>query len=138
MIHQLDELLDMTDASKTISYNDPKRNISKRILVEAGEVIGVRLLGETLAAGWLKEVMVQGRLTDELRRWALAPLSAPPVGGKSRGRIVCNCLDVSELEIQAVVAEGGATVESLQSRLKCGTECGSCVPELRRLAAAHK
>jgi assimilatory nitrate reductase catalytic subunit len=138
MIHHLDELLDMLDASKTISYNDPKRNISKRILVEGGEVIGVRLLGETLAAGWLKEVMVQGKLTDELRRWALAPLVAPPVGGKSRGRIVCNCLDVSELEIQAVIAEGGASLESLQGRLKCGTECGSCVPELRRLVATGK
>jgi assimilatory nitrate reductase catalytic subunit len=138
MVHHLDELLDMQDASKTISYNDPKRNISKRILVEGREVIGVRLLGETLAAGWLKEVMVQGKLTDELRRWALAPLVAPPVGGKSRGRIVCNCLDVSELEIQAVITEGGATLESLQGRLKCGTECGSCVPELLRLVAAGK
>jgi assimilatory nitrate reductase catalytic subunit len=138
MIQHLDELLDMMDASKTISYNDPKRNISKRILVENGEVIGLRLLGETLAAGWLKEVMVQGRLTDELRRWALAPLSAPPIGGKSRGRIVCNCLDVSESEIQATIAEGGATLESLQSRLKCGTECGSCVPELRRLVTSAK
>jgi len=137
MIHHLDELLDMTDASKTISYNDPKRNISKRILVDSGEVIGVRLLGETLAAGWLKEVMVQGRLTDELRRWALAPLSAPPAGGQSRGRIVCSCKDVSDKEIQAVVATG-ASLETLQSQLKCGTECGSCMPELRRLMAAHK
>jgi assimilatory nitrate reductase catalytic subunit len=138
MVQHLDELLDMTDASKTISYNDPKRNISKRILVEGDDVISVRLLGETLAAGWLKEAMVQGKLTDELRRWALAPLVAPPVGGKSRGRIVCNCLDVSELEIQTVIAEGGATLESLQGRLKCGTQCGSCVPELRRLVAAGK
>ena len=138
MIQHLDEVLDMTDASKTISYTDPKRHISKRILVESGEVIGLRLLGETLAAGWLKEVMVQGRLTDELRRWALAPLSAPPIGGKSRGRIVCNCLDVSESEIQAVMTEGGATLETLQSRLKCGTECGSCVPELRRLVTSAK
>jgi len=137
MIHHLDELLDMTDHSKTISYNDPKRNISKRILVDSGEVIGVRLLGETLAAGWLKEVMVQGRLTDELRRWALAPLSAPPAGGQSRGRIVCSCKDVSDKEIQAVVATG-ASLETLQSQLKCGTECGSCMPELRRLMAGHK
>jgi assimilatory nitrate reductase catalytic subunit len=138
MIQHLDEVLDMTDASKTISYTDPRRHISKRILVESGEVIGLRLLGETLAAGWLKEVMVQGRLTDELRRWALAPLSAPPIGGKSRGRIVCNCFDVSESEIQAVITEGGATLETLQSRLKCGTECGSCVPELRRLVTSAK
>jgi assimilatory nitrate reductase catalytic subunit len=41
---------------------------------------------------------------------------------------------VSEAEIRAAVA-GGARLEELKSRLCCGTECGSCVPELRRLAA---
>jgi NAD(P)H-nitrite reductase large subunit len=29
-----------------------------------------------------------------------------------------------------------ATLAALQKDLKCGTNCGSCVPELRRLAAA--
>jgi assimilatory nitrate reductase catalytic subunit len=134
LIEHMDDLLDMADDSQTISYQDAKRGISKRIVVENGEVVGLRLLGETLAANWLKEVMVQGKLTDELRRWALAPLNAPPTGGKNRGRIVCNCLDVSEQEIRAVLAEGG-DLSVLQEKLKCGTECGSCVPELKRIVA---
>jgi assimilatory nitrate reductase catalytic subunit len=49
-----------------------------------------------------------------------------------RGRIVCTCLDVSESEITTAFAQG-ADLAGLQARLKCGTECGTCVPELKRL-----
>ena len=31
----------------------------------------------------------------------------------------------------------GADLITLQSKLKCGTECGSCVPELKRLVLQH-
>jgi len=136
VIAQLDELLGMTEGAPMLNYDDANRGISKRILVEAGQVTGVRLIGETLAADWLKQVMQEGEFTDELRRWALAPLSAPPSGQKSRGKIVCNCLDVSENEI-IETCEMGADLETLQNKLKCGTECGSCAPELKRLVKVH-
>jgi assimilatory nitrate reductase catalytic subunit len=59
-----------------------------------------------------------------------------PSAKPARGRIVCSCLDVAETEILEAVARG-AGVERLQSTLRCGTSCGSCVPELRRLAASQ-
>ena len=136
LIEQLDQLLGMTDDIPMLHYQDAKRGISKRIMVEGNQVTGVRLVGEILATAWLKEVMAQGTLTDELRRWALAPLSAPPAGQRSRGKIVCNCLDVSENEIIDTIGLG-ADLITLQNKLKCGTECGSCVPELKRLVHLH-
>jgi len=61
---------------------------------------------------------------------------APPVTGAAAfERSVCACFKVGEPEIRAAVA-AGATLAGLQKDLKCGTNCGSCVPELRRLAAA--
>ena len=132
LIAQIDDMLGMNDDMPLLNYNDAKRGISKRILVEGNQVTGVRLVGETLAADWLKEVMTHGRFTDELRRWALAPLSAPPSGQRSRGRIICNCLDVAENEIRDDAA-AGADFATLQNKRKCGTQCGSCVPEIRRL-----
>jgi anaerobic selenocysteine-containing dehydrogenase/bacterioferritin-associated ferredoxin len=87
---------------------------------------------ETLASDWLKQVMQQGEFTNELRKWTLAPLSSPPTGQKSRGKIVCNCLDVSENEI-IEVCQAGADLLTLQAKLKCGTNCASCVAELKRL-----
>jgi assimilatory nitrate reductase catalytic subunit len=42
---------------------------------------------------------------------------------------------VSLETIRAALATG-ATLARVQRELKCGTNCGSCIPELRRLAAA--
>ena len=60
----------------------------------------------------------------------------PPVTGPAAfERAVCACFKVDESQIRAAVA-AGATLAGLQKDLKCGTNCGSCVPELRRLVAA--
>ncbi|HWU83256.1 MAG TPA: molybdopterin-dependent oxidoreductase [Methylophilaceae bacterium] len=136
LIAQLDTLLGMTDDIPMLHYQDAKRGISKRIMVEGDQVTGVRLMGEVLATAWLKEVMTQGSFTDTLRRWALAPLSAPPAGQQSRGKVICNCLDVAENEIIDTI-QAGADFVTLQNKLKCGTQCGSCVPELKRLVKLH-
>lgn len=137
IIAKIDAILGIPEDAPSINYNDAKRGISKRILVENGKVTGVHLIGETLAAEWLKEVMTTGELSEELRRWALAPLSAPPTGQRGRGKIICNCLDVSENEIIENI-ELGADLQTLQNKLKCGTECGSCVPELKKLVLVHR
>jgi assimilatory nitrate reductase catalytic subunit len=50
---------------------------------------------------------------------------------------VCACFKVSETEIRTAVA-AGATLAALQKDLKCGTNCGSCVPELRRFVAIQR
>lgn len=140
LIEQIDQILAMTDDMPLLKYQDAKRGISKRILVNSDsgkpEVTGVRLVGETLATDWLKEIMTAGEFTAELRRWALAPLSTPPAGQRSRGKIICNCLDVAENDIIETI-QLGADLITLQNKLKCGTECGSCVPELKRLVAAN-
>lgn len=139
LVAEIDAILGMTDDQPLLNYQDGKRGISKRILVESAasdtatqKVTGVRLVGETIAADWLKEVMTSGEFTADIRKWALAPLSAPPAAHPGRGKIVCNCLDVSENEIIDTVTSG-ADLTTLQNKLKCGTECGSCVPELKRL-----
>ncbi len=145
LIEKIDTILGMTEDSPCLNYNDAKRGISKRILVENSNgkaaVTGVRLMGETLAADWLKDVMSTGQFKDETHykefsRWALAPLSALPTGQRARGKIVCNCLDISQNEIVENI-ELGADLITLQNKLKCGTECGSCVPELKKLLHIH-
>ncbi|HIE90187.1 MAG TPA: nitrate reductase [Methylophilaceae bacterium] len=136
LITQIDTLLGMIDGMPILKYDDAKRDISKRILVEDNQVTGVRLMGETIATGWLKEVMSSGTFTEELRRWALAPLPQPPIGQTGRGKIVCNCLDVAENDI-IKACEAGADLTTLQNNLKCGTECGSCLPELKRLVLTN-
>ncbi len=136
LVAQIDTLLGMTDGMPLLTYNDAKRGISKRILVENKQVTGVRLMGETLATDWLKEVMTTGIFTEELRRWALAPLPQPPTGQRGRGKIICNCLDVAENDI-IEACKAGADLITLKNKLQCGSKCGSCLPELKRLVQTH-
>jgi assimilatory nitrate reductase catalytic subunit len=133
---ELDALVGL-DGDLCLSYSDTRRGISKRALIEGDRLVGLRLAGETVAGAWLRDVMVERQPTAELRRWLLAPLAAPPAAARSRGRILCNCLNVAENDIVAAIADG-AGLAALQTKLKCGTSCGSCVPEIRRLVEAGR
>jgi assimilatory nitrate reductase catalytic subunit len=128
----LDQLLLLDEADKTMRYVDAGKSVEKAARIDAGVVQSVCLSGETAAQQWLKNMMVQGASADAVRPWILAPVATPPRGTLARGRIVCNCVDVAESEILARVAAGDGFAE-VQAALKCGSECGSCLPELRRL-----
>jgi len=131
---KLDAIFGFNDPMATLSYRDPKRGIEKRAEIREGKLVGIRLTGETAARDWLKSLITEGADAASLRPWLLAPLAAPPRGQNLRGRIICNCLDVSQNEIQKELA-GGCDLAGLQAKLKCGTQCGSCLPELKRMTA---
>jgi assimilatory nitrate reductase catalytic subunit len=73
-------------------------------------------------------------------------LAGGPGAPVTRGKTVCNCVGVSEKAIADAL--GGmhsdsdaptppACLARLQETLGCGTQCGSCVPEVKRLIAAR-
>jgi assimilatory nitrate reductase catalytic subunit len=67
---------------------------------------------------------------------AVAPLLAGfDPGTPSKGRLICTCWEVGERDIRQAMAAGAGSVELLGEQLKCGTQCGSCIPELKRLLA---
>ncbi len=47
--------------------------------------------------------------------------------------VVCSCFQVTEKSIQSAIKKGCSSTEQLGKQLKCGTNCGSCVPELKKL-----
>lgn len=107
VIQDIDALLGMTGDAPLLNYLDAKRGISKRILVETNlenkaEVTGVRLVGETLAAAWLKDVMGTGEFSPELRRWALAPLSAPPAGQRTAARLYVTAWMLQRMKLSII------------------------------------
>lgn len=126
------------DAGPVLAYDDPRRAIGKRVRIEQGRITTIRLAGETLAQHWLQQLWLEGRADEQLRRWLLAPMSAPPEAsglGETRERTLCNCKNVSYRAVCAGVAEG-LNLEQLKQQLGCGSQCGSCVPEIKRLLAA--
>lgn len=81
---------------------------------------------------WLDSLFRATRLDEGTRRRVLAARdSAQP----DTGPIVCSCFQVGEKAIEAAVSDGCDSTEALGRSLGCGTNCGSCVPELRQLVA---
>ncbi len=134
-IAALDRLFGMAGEVGAIVYADATRKVSKKAIAHDGRLLGVRLVGETLAQAWLKQAMAEDELDASLIRFALAPTAKPPVSMPVRN-IVCKCADVSDEQINAALA-GGADLPALQDSLKCGTFCGSCVPDIKRMVAEH-
>ncbi len=48
-------------------------------------------------------------------------------------RVVCNCMNVTDEEIEHAVLDGARTFYEVQERTKVGTVCGKCQPEVERL-----
>jgi assimilatory nitrate reductase catalytic subunit len=120
------------DQPQLLAFDDRKRGIAKRALIEDDRLVGALLCQEIRAGDWLLDLMVSGVSAQPVRKWLFAPLSAPPISGPPRGRVVCNCHDVSENEIRADFATG-LDLAAVQRKRGCGTSCGSCLPELKRL-----
>ena len=129
------------DGPAVLRYADPRRGRRRQLRLDgtgadvrlaALLLAGERAQADGLRALWLDAVPVAG-----LGRQLLAPDGAAPGHAAPRSRQVCNCLDVSESRIrECLSAQSGAAavrIAALQSRLGCGTQCGSCLPELRRL-----
>lgn len=127
----IDQCFGLLGESDVMVYEDAQRRISKKAVLPGGQLLAVRLAGETLAQVWLKEAMAEGELAASLLRFILAPSAQAPVQRASR-QIVCKCADVSDGEIIAGIA-AGADLNALQETLKCGTFCGGCLPDIKRL-----
>jgi assimilatory nitrate reductase catalytic subunit len=116
-------------------FDDARRGVTKRALIADGRLHALRLAGEVVAFDWLVGAMASAQPAEALRPWLFAPIARPPVAQPEGGRMVCNCHGVSEAAIRTELGTG-ADLAQLQARLACGTSCGSCLPELRRLVVA--
>ncbi|WKN24213.1 nitrate reductase [Azotobacter vinelandii] len=134
LLARIDVLLGL-DEGPILAYDDPGRSVGKRVRIENGRITALRLAGETAARDWLKALWNEGRTDAGLRRWMLAPLGGPlGSDGAIKDRTVCSCMNVGEAAIRAGI-ERGLDLDGLKQELGCGTGCGSCVPEIRRLLA---
>jgi assimilatory nitrate reductase catalytic subunit len=124
-----------------LRYADPKRGQRRTIrLREArGQTLleGFLLAGDTRAQGWIITLLKESLPAQAYGRTLLLPGATAPLPVVSRGAPVCACFNVTDLAIQShlqtCTGEPGERLLSLQSALKCGTNCGSCAPQLQRM-----
>lgn len=82
-----------------------------------------------------------------LLAFELPPHSGPQrlalLGGRSapgqvmEGATVCSCFGVGENRIIGAIQQGCHSTAALGEQLQCGTNCGSCLPELKKLIQQH-
>ncbi|MGV3740840.1 MAG: molybdopterin-dependent oxidoreductase [Burkholderiaceae bacterium] len=140
------ELLFGIAGNNVLRYDDVKRGNARHLLLKDGKLAAVSLCGDMSAEKWLKEYLETEQSVAALGRALLMPSSAPPKGFKSRGRIVCNCLNVAETQIADYLAAQNSVrhesaelqLSGMQQTLKCGTNCGSCVPELKKMIVLYR
>jgi assimilatory nitrate reductase catalytic subunit len=86
-----------------------------------------------LARQWLRDLFALGRLDGPERAAILAGRAAGEAAPEC-GALVCSCYAVGLAEIESAIADGQATtVGQVGKLLGAGTNCGSCVPELKQI-----
>ncbi|MDV2900044.1 nitrate reductase [Phytobacter diazotrophicus] len=82
-----------------------------------------------------QDVIVQAFITAPATAQARHSLLAgqSPSSLPVPGRTVCSCYSVGENAIRAAIAKGCDSTAALGNVLRCGTNCGSCLPELKAL-----
>jgi assimilatory nitrate reductase catalytic subunit len=123
-----------------LHYADKRRGQrrSMRVVPSGNEtrLEGFMLAGDISAEAWVKPLLQDELPAQAYGRLLLIPGGKAPVAVASRGKQVCSCFDVSEQQISAALQGIAGAPDSqllqLQEQLKCGTNCGSCVPELKR------
>jgi nitrite reductase (NADH) large subunit len=121
-------------------YADESAGLYKKLVVtEDGRLLGGILVGD--ASGYETLKPLAG--TDAPLPVSPIQLLLPPsegaapalgVGSLPDAATICSCHNVTKGElVQAIGADGCATVSALKSCTRAGTGCGSCVPTLGKL-----
>ncbi len=87
------------------------------------------------AGDWnvVKALFAADTLGNDQRRMLLSGKSAD--GLANAGPVVCACFGVGRNTICDTIAAGARSAADIGAKLKAGTNCGSCIPELKRLIA---
>ncbi len=131
-LERLYEALDLPAGEDTLEYRDARRGLDKRVVWRDNVIDGFVFAGDTTNADALLATLREAAPWSGPRS---AVFSTQRQTAAVRDRVVCTCKQVTESRIQEAIA-GGATVPELKATLGCGTVCGSCVPELKRMCEA--
>lgn len=95
---------------------------------------GLLLVGERRPD--IKVDLLASLLGTPLQAGALSQTLSAALAGDSR--LVCSCLRVSEQRIvDAITRQGVSELAGLRALLGCGSNCGTCLPEIDKLLIKH-
>ena len=132
----LRRLLQIPAEAELCSYSDPRKSVFRYAGFLGGVLEACLFLAPVGVALPARGVALEllGRSVTPQDRPALLAAQAP---AKSIAeKIVCSCFSVGAETITCAIGERGLTsVAQIGAALRAGTNCGSCVPELKKLLA---
>ncbi len=141
LITHIEALIGLT-THETVRYEDKKlgqRRSARLVRVTGGkaQLEAFVLAGDVSAEAWIKTLLQDQLDAQTYGRLLLSPGAKAPIAIQSKGHQVCSCFNVSEHEITGFlrVCEGNDAQQlgALQDQLKCGTNCGSCLPQVKKI-----
>ena len=124
-----------------LRYEDARSGCARVVVTDNGRIAAVKLVGDLVSERWLRDLALDGADVSALGIALIRGGARPPLPSAPRGSIVCQCHGVTERAIDDAMSAALRTadpVRALGESLRCGTECGSCRPELaRRVTAAR-
>jgi assimilatory nitrate reductase catalytic subunit len=117
-------------------YKDFGGGVYRAASFAAGRIDTCLFIGPARDAGdWnvVKSLFAADALSNDQRRMLLSGKSSD--GLASAGPIVCACFGVGRTTICDAIAAGAHSAAEIGAKLKAGTNCGSCIPELKQLIA---
>jgi len=141
LLERIEEVLGLGDRD-VLHYTDKRRGQrrSMKLTPVDGDLhLDAFLLGGDISAeGWIKALLQEQQSAKAYGRLLLLPGAKPPLAVQSKGRQICSCFDVGEPAIRAALerqpdGDADERLKALQRELSCGTNCGSCIPELKKL-----
>ncbi|MDP3344837.1 MAG: molybdopterin-dependent oxidoreductase [Hydrogenophaga sp.] len=144
LIERIEALLGL-DTPDALRYADRRlgqRRTARLVKHGASSTLeGFVLAGDTRAEVWIKPLLEDEQPAGAYGRLILMPGAQAPIAVTAKSRQVCTCFNVSEDSIQEQLTRCNGSPDerlaTLQGQLQCGTNCGSCLPELRRLVRAQ-
>jgi assimilatory nitrate reductase catalytic subunit len=128
------------DGVELAEYLDEPRQSFRVAAFEDGRLVGSLFVGPADAVPqWdaVKVLFEADALEDRERRAVLSGQSTS--GLPDAGPIVCACFGVGLNTIRDAITSGEAeSVEAIGKSLRAGTNCGSCLPEVRKIVAGTK
>jgi assimilatory nitrate reductase catalytic subunit len=116
-------------------YVDERRGLIRIAAFRAGRLDSCMFVGLPAALpSWdvVRGLFESDQIEEHDRRLLLSGSGGD--GALETGPIVCACFGVGLPAIREAIAKGGAaSVADLGKKLRAGTNCGSCVPELRAI-----
>ena len=130
-------LLQAPEEAELVSYSDPKKAVFRYAALVGRRLEACVFFAAPRATFPEAEQAAHllGEALDPIARLSL--LAGLQPGATQSGDIVCSCFAVGEAAIRGAIRTGKlVSVAEIGAILHAGTNCGSCVPELKKLLAA--